>query len=558
MTRGGSDRPSTGPADTVLVGGRVVTMDAERTLASAVAVRAGRMVAVGDDRVVREWIGPRSRVVDLRGRTVTPGFGDAHVHPISAGLDRSRCDLDGSRGLDAYLSAISAYAASHTDEPWIRGGGWSMGDFPGGIPHRADLDSVSPDRPVYLESRDGHTAWVNSKALEAAAITAETLDPHDGRIERDADGRPSGALQEGATFLVERLIPATTSEELVTALRLSQAELHSLGVTHWQDAGVTYEEEEVAYTSLAGHAGLTARVVGALWWEWERGAEQIEGFLERRTRTAIGRYAPTSAKLMLDGIVENLTAGVLEPYLDAAGRPTSNRGLTQIDPESLKAHVTQLDALGFQPHFHAIGERAVREALDAVEAARRENGVTDTRPQIAHIQVIHPDDIGRFHELGVTANAQPYWAVHEDQMDRLTIPILGEGRASWQYPFKSLLTAGASLAMGSDWSVSTADPLLQMEVAVTRVSDEHRGQKPPFLPDERIELIDALAGFTTGSAHANHLEDTLGSIEVGKTADLVVLDRDLFDRAEGAIGEARVVATFIDGVAVHESAGLDG
>jgi predicted amidohydrolase YtcJ len=259
---------------------------------------------------------------------------------------------------------------------------------------------------------------------------------------------------------------------------------------------------------------------------------------------------------MQDGVLENQTAAVLEPYVGDDGHETTNSGLSQIDPDALREYVTRLDALGFQAHVHAIGDRAVREALDAVEAARHANGPSDTRPQIAHIQLVHPDDIARFGELGATANAQAYWAVHEDQMDRLTIPILGPRRAGWQYPFKSLLAAGASLAMGSDWSVSTADPLLQIEVAVTRVSDEHRGQKPPFLPDERIELIDALAGFTTGSARANHLEDTLGSIEVGKSADFVVLDRDLFDRAEGAIGESRVVATFIDGVAVHEEPDL--
>ncbi|MEA2631861.1 MAG: hypothetical protein QOE66_2080, partial [Chloroflexota bacterium] len=231
---------------------------------------------------------------------------------------------------------------------------------------------------------------------------------------------------------------------------------------------------------------------------------------------------------------------------------------SQIDPAVLDGYVTRLDALGFQPQFHAIGERAVREALDAIEAARRANGTSDTRPHIAHIQVIHPDDVVRFRDLGVVANAQPYWACHEAQMDDLTIPFLGAERAGWQYPFRSLLTAGARLAMGSDWAVSTANPLLEMEVAVNRVSDRDRGAKPPFLPDERIELIDALAAFTTGTAWVNHLEDAVGSIEVGKAADLVVLDRDLFDRSEGAIGEARVVATFIDGAAVYEDAALEG
>jgi predicted amidohydrolase YtcJ len=229
-----------------------------------------------------------------------------------------------------------------------------------------------------------------------------------------------------------------------------------------------------------------------------------------------------------------------------------------VEPQALKGYVTRLDALGFQPHFHAIGERAVREALDAVAAARAANGMSDTRPHIAHIQVIHPDDLDRFRELGVVANAQPYWACHEGQMDNLTIPFLGPERSTWQYPFRSLRAAGATLAMGSDWSVSTANPLLEMEVAVNRVSDVSRGEEPPFLPDERLDLVDALAAFTAGTAWVNHLETEIGSIEVGKASDLVVLDRDLFDRSAGAIGEARVVGTFIDGKPVFEDSALDG
>ena len=545
------------PADLVLLGGSVVTMNSERTVASAVAVRGGRIVAVGGDRAVRAWIGPGSRVVELRGRTVTPGFGDAHVHPISSGLDRLRCDLDQLRGLDDYLAAIATYAATHSEEPWIRGGGWSMADFAGGIPHRADLDRVVPDRPVFLTSRDGHTAWVNSRALELADITADTQDPVDGRIERDADGAPSGALQEGAIDIFERLLPANTPAELEAALRLGQAELIGLGITHWQDAAVT-SDEELAYTTLANRGDLTVRVVAALWWERSRDAGQIDELIERRARTATDRYAPTSVKLLQDGVLENRTGALLEPYVGPDGRETDVRGSSQIDPDALCEYVTRLDALGFQAHFHAIGDRAIREALDAVEAARSANGPSDTRPHIAHLQVVHPDDIGRFRELGVFANVQAYWAVNEEQMDRLTIPLLGPRRTTWQYPFASLLASGATLAMGSDWSVSTADPLLQMEVAVTRVSDNHRGQEPPFLPEQRIELIDALAGFTNGSATVNHLDNVLGSIELGKSADLVVLDRNLFDRAEGAIGEARVVATVIDGVVAHERPDLGG
>lgn len=546
------------PADLVIVGARIATMDPARSWASAVAVRQGRIVAVGSDAAVRPHIGPPTRVIDGRGRTVVPGFGDAHVHPVHAGLDQLRCDLHTARGVRAYLEVIAAYAASHPADPWIRGGGWSMADFAGGTPSRADLDRVVPDRPALLSSRDGHTGWANTRALELAGVTAATADPVDGRIDRDATGEPTGSLQEGAIDLVGRFLPATRPDEAVEALRLGQAQLHALGITNWQDAIVEPGVEEIAYVELAARGELSARVVGALWWERSRGAEQIEELLERRTRTTTDRYRATSVKLMQDGVIENFTAAALEPYLDRDGRPTRNRGLSQIDPEALKGYVTTLDGLGFQPHFHAIGERAVRESLDAVEAARRANGRSDTRPHIAHIQVIHPDDIGRFRELGVVANAQPLWAVEEEQMAQLTIPFLGPERARWQYPFRSLLSAGATLAMGSDWSVSTADPLLEMEVAVNRTTDAYGGDYPVFLPEQRIDLMDALAAFTAGTAWVNHLEHELGSIEIGKTGDLAMLDRDLFDRRAGAIHEASVVATFIDGQPVFEDPALDG
>jgi hypothetical protein len=271
----------------------------------------------------------------------------------------------------------------------------------------------------------------------------------------------------------------------------------------------------------------------------------------------VGRFRPTSVKIMLDGVVENFTAAVLEDYLDAEGRPSGRRGIDFVPPDVLAEAVPALDAAGVQVHFHAIGERAVRHGLDAVEVARRANGWTDTRPHIAHIQVIHPNDVPRFASLGVVANAQPYWAVHEGQMDNLTIPFLGPERSTWQYPFRSLRRAGTVLAGGSDWSVSTANPLLEVEVMSTRVSDESRDVEP-FLPEERLDPIDALAAFTAGSAWVNHAERETGSLEVGKAADLAIVDRDILDPAAGPIGAARVLGTWIEGVAVWEDPSLDG
>ena len=545
------------PADLVLSGGRIATMDPAHSWASALAVRDGRIATVGPNHAVMAHIGPRTRVIHLRGRTVTPGFQDAHVHPVHGGLARLRCELHDTRGREACLAVIAAYAAAHPTEDWIRGGGWYMDDFPGGTPRREDLDAIAPDRPVFLTNRDGHGAWANSRALELAGVTAETSDPGDGRIERDADGSPIGTLHEGAMDLVGRYAPDDTPADLEAALLLGQAYLHSLGITAWQDAIIRPETEERAYVALASRGGLTARVVGAMWWERHRGAEQIEEFVERRRVTSIGRYQATSVKLMMDGVLENFTGAMLEPYLDGNGGTTDNRGLLQIDPDGLSSWLPQLDALGFQAHFHAIGDGAVRASLNAVAAARHANGPSDTRPHIAHIQVIHPDDVPRFRLLDVAANAQPYWACHEGQMDNLTIPFLGD-RWRWQYPFRSLRAAGAVLAMGSDWSVSTPDPLLEMELAVERVADESRGQKEPLLPEERLDLIDALAAFTTGSAYVNHLDRDTGTLEVGKLADFAVLDRDLFDREAGAIGETRVVGTFVEGAAVFEDPALEG
>ena len=545
-----SQASATRPADLVLTGGSLVTMDAERPTATALAVRDGRIVVVGADPDVADLVGPGTRVVQLRGETVSPGFQDAHVHPIGAGVAWLQCDLRDQHGLEAYLPIIAAYAEAHPDLDWIIGEGWSMGDFEGGTPRAEDLDRVVSDRPVFLSNRDGHGAWVNSRALERAGITAETADPSDGRIERDPDGTPSGTLHEGAMNAVRDLMPADTVDEMLAGLELAQRYLHSVGITAWQDAWVTPEMIEV-YRTFEARGGLTARVVGAHWWDRAGGMDQLEGFVELRDRDPRGRFQATAVKLMLDGVLENFTGAMLEPYLDGHGAPTERRGLDFIDPQELRAIVTAVDAHGFQPHFHAIGDRAVRNALDAVEAARTANGRSDTRPHVAHIQVIHPDDIPRFRALDVAANAQPFWAVHETQMDVLTIPFLGPERTGWQYPFGSLLRAGAHLAMGSDWSVSTADPLREMEVAVTRVDDVSRTSEP-FLPEERLTLHEAFAAFTSGSARVNHLDET-GVLAPGRLADLVVLDRDVFARDAGPLAEARVTATFIDGIAVHDA-----
>jgi predicted amidohydrolase YtcJ len=546
-------------AESVFTGGAVFTSTAVRRRATAVAVTGDRIVAVGHDEV-RDLIGPKTEVVDLRGRMLVPGFQDAHVHTVWGGLDLIRCDLSGQTSREGYLARLAEYAAERAEEEWILGGGWSMSAFPGGTPRKEDLDAIIPDRPVFLPNRDGHGAWVNSRALEIAGLDAATPDPVDGRIERDPDGGPSGTLHEGAMNLVNRLLPAVSPEDYLRALLLGQGYLHSLGVTGWQDAILgdygDAGDAMPAYLAAAASGALTGRVVGALWWDRSRGAEQIPELVERRERGHAGRFAATSVKIMQDGVAENFTAAMLEPYGDGHGGHTHNSGISFVDPATLREIVPELDALDFQVHFHAIGDRAVREALDAVEEARGRNGWNDNRHHIAHLQVVHPDDVGRFRELGVVANMQSLWAALEPQMVELTLPFLGEPRSSWQYPFGDLLRSGATLAAGSDWSVSTPDPLAAIHVAVNRLAapGQEEDAYEAFLPEQSIDLATSLTAYTAGSAFVNHL-DECGSIEVGKLADLVVLDRDPFAHPAEVIGLTRVLQTFIGGERVYAADG---
>ena len=536
-------------------GGRVFLSDASRARADAVAVRDGRIVAVGADAA--ELAGPRTEIVDLDGRMLLPGFQDAHVHPLWGGLDMLRCDLAALGTQDAYLDRIRTYAAEHPDDEWVLGGGWQMSAFPGGTPTASALDTAVADRPAFLPNRDGHGAWVNSRALALAGITRDTPDPADGRIERDADGTPTGTLHEGAMGLVNRMLPPESPARLREALQVGQRHLHSFGITAWQDAIVGTQYGDAgdplpAYLAAAEAGELTGRVVGSLWWDRTRGLEQIDDLVALRAAGRVGRFAATSIKIMQDGVAENFTASMLEPYCDGHGHRTDNSGISFVEPQLLKEAAARLDALGFTLHFHAIGDRAVRECLDAVEEALRRNGPRGNPHHISHIQVVHPDDVPRFRRLGVTANMQMLWATLEPQMVDLTLPFLGEERSSWQYPFGDLLRAGAPLAAGSDWSVSTPDPMAAIHTAVNRRSapSEWEGDYPPFLPEQAIDLGAALQAYTAGSARVNSLPET-GSIRVGMLADLALLDRDPFDGPADDIGATRVLGTWVEGERVY-------
>jgi predicted amidohydrolase YtcJ len=533
------------PVTTLFRGGAV--FDGHRYLGRAdVLVDGGRVAEVrpGGFDTLPGARGSTIETVDVE--FLAPGFTDAHVHPIQGGLERLRCDLSGHDTREDYLAAIRAYADAHPDREWVLGGGWAMPAFPGGTPLASDLDTVVPDRPVFLPNRDHHGAWVNTRALEVAGITRETPNPPDGRIERDADGHPTGTLHEGATSLVSRHLPRTTGADYRAALLAGQTYLHSLGVTSWQDAIVgSYsgmDDPGSIYVTAATSGELRSHVVGALWWDRRLGVEQVEDLVGRREALTGGRFRATTVKIMQDGVAENGTAAMLEPYLDRCGHTTDNDGHSFVEAAALRDAVRALDAEGFQVHVHAIGDRGVRETLDAMagtDSARRHH--------IAHLQLVHPDDVPRFTELGVAANLQMLWAVYDDQMTDLTIPFLGEERSRWQYPFGDLHRAGTRLVAGSDWPVSTPDPLAAIHTAVTRTAygDPGRAGTDPFLPEQALPLEAAFAAYTSGSAWANHRDDA-GVLRPGAVADLVVLDRDPFAGLPDEVGAARVTSTWVE------------
>ena len=559
-------------ADLVFVGGKIRTPAHPSGLVQAMAVRDGVIQALGTDDDIRELTGRRTRVIDLRGRLALPAFGDAHVHAVSGGLESLRCNLLGLRTRHECLDTVAEYCSALHPDAWVLGGGWTMEAFPGGLPTAADLDAVTGGRPAFLPNRAHHSAWVNAAALKLAGIDASTPDPVDGRIERDESGQPTGTLHDGAMRLVAARVPPPSEAELLAGLLAGQTHLHSLGITRFQDACVG-EAGELGmpdafdtYLMAADYGMLSSQVTGALWWDRQRGLGQIDDLLARREQASAGQFSAgqfsagqfsaTTVKLMLDGVCETFTAAMSAPYLDGHGHPTGHQGTLFIDPEILGEATQRLGAAGFQLHFHAIGDHAVSTALDVIEAlpaAQRQAA----RHHLAHLQFIAPRDMGRFSALGAVANFQPLWATADPQMEELTIPFVGAERSAWQYQIGSLVRQGTRIAFGSDWPVSSADPLQEIHVAVNRVLSERLGRRgepectDPFQPEQAISLQDAIDACTAGVAWVNHEEEVAGRLLPGMRADVTVLDQDLFAIPARDIGSTSVVMTVAGGTVVH-------
>jgi predicted amidohydrolase YtcJ len=509
------------------------------------AVRDGRILALGSSAEIRARFDGTER--NASGAMVLPGFHDAHVHPIDAGVDLGRCDLNSAESVAQILAAVADCDQRDPGDGWLLGYGWSLGLFPAGNPHRSLLDGLGPTRPILLSGADGHSSWANSAALARAGIDADTPDPSLGVIERDADGSPSGTLRETAQGLVWSLVPEPAIPDLEAALQRGIEILNSVGITSLIEANAD-RQDLIVYGNVAATGELNARVVASI----GNGVfdELSADTLERFASIDPSHLRAGAVKIFLDGVLEGETAALLEPYLDAPG---GYRGRLNLSAEPLARRVTDLDAKGIQVHVHAIGDWAVKTALDAFAAARRINGARDNRHHIAHLQLVAPADYARFAPLDVTANVQAVWAFPDDYIVNINLPQVGPERVARMYPFGSLARARARIVGGSDWNVTTPNPLVAIETALTR--QDPSGRRTAALnANEAVDLDTMLRAYTVNGAWLMHQEDAAGRLAPGMRADFVLLDQNLFEIPATDIGETRVLATYVDGVGVFEAA----
>ena len=542
------------PADLVLLHGKIHTQDSGRSVVQALALRGNRIVAAGSDQAVSALRGPKTRTIDLAGHTVLPGIIDAHTHPAESAQDAGKCSLEDKSLTAAEITAkVAVCLKDNPGDPlaWFE----VIQAVTAGLTlTRQDLDAMLHDRPMIVSGSDGHTAWVNSAALKAAHISAATKDPIGGRIEHDSTGKPTGTLRDAAAALALAAKPVASLGHEAALLDKAFNAMRATGITSVQDAAVDDHAMRI-YKRLYDTHRLRMRVRGSFSLEHyhESAKAQIDRAIVFRTKWAIDPdfLRADAIKIFADGVIEypSQTAALLEPYLDAAGRPTLNRGPTYYTQDTLNRIVGMADAAGFTVHIHAIGDRAVRSALDAFADSRQRHGQLDNRDQIAHLELVEPEDFPRFHQLGVIANFQLLWAQRDSYIQE-TLQYLGPQRSKYLYPAGSLKRAGGLIAGGSDWSVSSFDAFEAMEHAITRC--EGRG-KEPLLPGEAIALQDVVDAYTINAAFALKQERTTGSLEPGKRGDFIVLDRDIFVIDPFNLHETRVLATYLDGREVYST-----
>jgi len=531
-------------ADFVVKAARIYTVEASRPWAQAVAVRGDKITTVGTDEDIEQCIGDATQVIDAKNRLVLPGFIDSHTHFAPGATSLDQISLNTATSLDEMQWRIKDYADSHPNKEWIIGRGFGYTYFPNQrLPRKEDIDVVVPDRPAYFKSYDGHSVWANSKALELASITKDSVYAGYGEIIKDSDtGEPTGFFTERSQSLIINL-PPTTYEDRLNALRMAMKYASSLGVTSVHVCigfGVTPEDLDL-YQALLDSGKLTVRVhMSRLIFP----SMDVKDYIES-TKAVSAKYnnkyiRANFAKMFMDGVMEVHTAAMLKPYSD----DTSQVGLTDWSQKNFDDTVAKLDEEGFQIICHSIGDKGVRWNLDGYEYAQKVNGKKDSRHAVTHIECIHPQDIPRFKELGVICNMQPQHASAEEVGRGGWVAAVGPERVKYAWPWKRLDEAGGKLAFGSDWPVVTLDPLAGIYSATTRRS--------PALPEEYLSLEKTIEAYTINGAYFSFEENIKGSIKEGKLADMVILSHDLFSIPKEKIKDAKVLMTIFDGKVVYQ------
>jgi predicted amidohydrolase YtcJ len=537
---------SVGGADLVFRSGAVYTVNEEQPWAEAVAIKGGKIIFVGRNEDAGPHISDTTEVVDIGQGLLLPGFHDSHMHPMRAGNRFLRCQMNGLAWPDEVLAELKRCEKNLRPGQWLRGVGLADTLFASGGLHRSQLDAIAPDRPAFVTDDRGFLAWVNSAALAVAGIEASTANPEGGEIEREPDSKqPTGVLRYSATGPLYTRIPEPNEADLREALRLASEMANSFGITSSNEALVLKENWQ-AFVAADRAGELTLRVTGSLGWEWSEGLEQLSALRQRQEAYSSPYFRADSVKLFLDGsLMANYGAALLAPYHNSDGQYGS---LTPNNHQAILDAVIAIDAAGMNVHMHALGDRAVRFGLDAIETAIQANPPRDRRHQIAHLELVHPDDLPRFAELGVTANYQALWA-YLDGERQAEIEAIGPDRASRMFAIRNMLDSGARVVFGSDWISESMNPLYSIQVAVTRRPPD--GSEPAWLPEQRITLEQALRAYTIDGARLAGQEQLTGSIEVGKAADLVLLERNLFEVDEMEISQVPVLRTLLDGRTVY-------
>jgi predicted amidohydrolase YtcJ len=538
------------PAEILIVHAKVYTLDPQKPWAQAVAIRHGKIQAVGRDEEVERYRGIGTKRIDAGGKLVLPGFTDCHVHFLSGSLGLSRVHLEGSKDVAELQQRLREYAAQHPGTDWIQGRGWDYAMFGSAtLPDKKYLDELFPDRPVFLKGYDGHTYWANSKALALAGIGKDTPNPLNGVIVRDPQtGEATGALKESAARLVSKVVPEPDRVAKLRALRDGMKWANQNGLTRVHSAGGEFPELDLL-DELRQEKQLSVRFYVAYFQDPpELRKQDIDAMEAARKKYHDDWIDAGVVKFMVDGVVESHTASFLEPYSD----DPSTRGPLFWDPAKYQSAVAEMDKRGFQIFTHAIGDNGIRTALDAYEFAEKSNHTRNRRDRVEHIEAINAADIPRFGKLGVIASMQPLHSNPDSDTLDVWARNIGPERASRAWVWKSIADAGGRLAFGSDWSVVTLNPWEGIQTAVTRQTKE-RLPKDGFVPSQRITVAQAVQGYTLDAAFAGHREKTEGSIAAEKAADVIIVDRNIFEIDPHTIGDTKVMTTIVGGKIVYEA-----